>query len=186
MQPHGALSGGRRRRRTPAVPSSPSVGGDASGYGYVRRDRDAAAQLFRSQPEGYMVGEDQIHCQVRDAWRSASAGGHGLNRFPECAAGVEGAPRDALGPLAERQLCAVQLARRSSARCEAARWCSGRGDGDSRSPLPPGVRAAVGAIGLRAAQALARSTGEPVNMTAAGVRWPGYLLLCSTASPHPW
>ena len=48
------------------------LGADASGFGYVRRDRDAAAHLFRvvSGMDSMVVGEAQIHGQVRDAWEA--------------------------------------------------------------------------------------------------------------------
>src|SRR5215207_1239381 len=60
------------------------LGADASGFGYVRRDRDAAAHLFRvvSGMDSLVVGEAQIHGQVRDAWEaSRPASGAILNRL---------------------------------------------------------------------------------------------------------
>jgi glutamyl-tRNA reductase len=63
---------------------SERLGADASPYGYVRRDREAATHLFRvaSGIESMMVGEAQIHGQVRDAWeRSRPASGAVLNRL---------------------------------------------------------------------------------------------------------
>ena len=58
---------------------SDRLGSEASGYGYVRRDRDAATHLFRvaSGMESMIVGEAQIHGQVRDAWEQSR---------PECGA----------------------------------------------------------------------------------------------------
>ena len=58
---------------------SARLGDDASAYGYVRRDRDAATHLFRvaSGLESMVVGEAQIHGQVRDAWEKSR---------PECGA----------------------------------------------------------------------------------------------------
>ena len=46
------------------------LGRDASEFGYVRRDRDAVAHLFRvaSGLDSMILGEAQIHGQVRDAW----------------------------------------------------------------------------------------------------------------------
>ena len=51
------------------------LGGDASGFGYVRRDRDAVAHLFRvvSGMDSMIVGEAQIHGQVRRAWELSRA-----------------------------------------------------------------------------------------------------------------
>src|SRR4051812_14947243 len=63
---------------------SERLGADAAPYGYVRRDREAAAHLFRvaSGIESMVVGEAQIHGQVRDAWeRSRPASGAVLNRL---------------------------------------------------------------------------------------------------------
>jgi glutamyl-tRNA reductase len=63
---------------------SERLGSDASQYGYVRRDRAAAAHLFRvaSGMDSMVVGEAQIHGQVRDAWEtSRPASGTVLNRL---------------------------------------------------------------------------------------------------------
>ena len=63
---------------------SQRLGADASGYGYVRRDREAVAHLFRvaSGMESMVVGEAQIHGQVRDAWEhSRPVSGAVLNRL---------------------------------------------------------------------------------------------------------
>src|SRR4051812_15365149 len=63
---------------------SEKLGADATSYGYVRRDREAAAHLFRvaSGMDSMVVGEAQIHGQVRDAWEaSRPASGAILNRL---------------------------------------------------------------------------------------------------------
>ena len=63
---------------------SQRLGADAVPFGYVRRDREAAAHLFRvaSGIESMVVGEAQIHGQVRDAWEhSRPASGAVLNRL---------------------------------------------------------------------------------------------------------
>jgi glutamyl-tRNA reductase len=63
---------------------SERLGEDASGYGYVRRDRDAVAHLFRvaSGLDSMVLGEAQIHGQVRDAWSACrSESGTILNRL---------------------------------------------------------------------------------------------------------
>jgi glutamyl-tRNA reductase len=54
---------------------SQRLGSDASGYGYVRRDKEAAAHLFRvaSGLDSMVLGEAQIHGQVRDAWEVSRA-----------------------------------------------------------------------------------------------------------------
>ncbi len=58
--------------------------GDASGYVFVRRDREAVAHLFRvaSGMDSMILGEAQIHGQVRDAWEECRAhAGVILNRL---------------------------------------------------------------------------------------------------------
>ncbi|MGI8620136.1 MAG: glutamyl-tRNA reductase [Gemmatimonadaceae bacterium] len=49
---------------------SQRLGSDASGYLFVRRDREAIAHLFRvaAGMDSMILGEAQIHGQVRDAW----------------------------------------------------------------------------------------------------------------------
>ena len=49
---------------------SARLGEEASTYGYVRRDRDAISHLFHvaSGLDSMVLGEAQIHGQVRDAW----------------------------------------------------------------------------------------------------------------------
>ncbi|MEO8335689.1 MAG: glutamyl-tRNA reductase [bacterium] len=63
---------------------SERLGADASPYGYVQRDRAAVAHLFRvaSGMDSMVVGEAQIHGQVRDAWEaSRPVSGAVLNRL---------------------------------------------------------------------------------------------------------
>src|SRR5204862_2223879 len=49
---------------------SERLGEEASAYGYVRRDRDAISHLFHvaSGLDSLVLGEAQIHGQVRDPW----------------------------------------------------------------------------------------------------------------------
>ena len=87
VQSHRDLSrrGRRGRRRRPYGPRSPTDSArDASTHGYVRRDRDAVTHLFRvaSGLDSMVLGEAQIHGQVRDAWESCRAhSGPVLNRL---------------------------------------------------------------------------------------------------------
>jgi glutamyl-tRNA reductase len=63
---------------------SARLGADASQYGYVRRDRDTVAHLFRvaSGLDSMVLGEAQIHGQVRDAWEQCRPhAGPVLNRL---------------------------------------------------------------------------------------------------------
>ena len=83
----------------PAVWASLSerLGAEASGYGYVRRDREAVAHLFRvaSGLDSMVLGEAQIHGQVRDAWEVSRAhSGPMLNRLFQTALLVAGRVRN--------------------------------------------------------------------------------------------
>jgi glutamyl-tRNA reductase len=63
---------------------SERLGEDASAFGYVRRDREAVGHLFRvaSGLDSMVLGEAQIHGQVRDAWELCrSNSGPVLNRL---------------------------------------------------------------------------------------------------------
>ncbi|CAN5721151.1 glutamyl-tRNA reductase [soil metagenome] len=76
----------RARDPAPAVGAvlSRHLGGDAGSYLFVRRDREAIAHLFRvaSGMDSMILGEAQIHGQVRDAWESCrSHAGIVLNRL---------------------------------------------------------------------------------------------------------
>jgi glutamyl-tRNA reductase len=83
----------------PAVWASLSerLGAEASGYGYVRRDREAVAHLFRvaSGLDSMVLGEAQIHGQVRDAWEVSRAhSGPMLNRLFQTSLLVAGRVRN--------------------------------------------------------------------------------------------
>ncbi|HEY4216946.1 MAG TPA: glutamyl-tRNA reductase [Gemmatimonadaceae bacterium] len=83
----------------PAVWAALSVrlGADASGYGYVRRDKEAAIHLFRvaSGLDSMVLGEAQIHGQVRDAWEQCRAfSGPILNRLFQTSLSVAGRVRN--------------------------------------------------------------------------------------------
>lgn len=70
---------------------SDRLGADARAFGYVRRDREAAAHLFRvaSGLDSMILGEAQIQGQVRDAWEaSRSQSGAALNRLFQSALSV--------------------------------------------------------------------------------------------------
>lgn len=63
---------------------SQRIGEDAAAYLYSRRDRDAAAHLFRVTAglDSMILGEAQIQGQVRDAWNnSREASGAAINRL---------------------------------------------------------------------------------------------------------
>jgi glutamyl-tRNA reductase len=70
---------------------SERLGDDAQRFGYVRRDREVAAHLFRvaSGLDSMILGEAQIQGQVRDAWEaSRSQSGAALNRLFQSALAV--------------------------------------------------------------------------------------------------
>jgi glutamyl-tRNA reductase len=76
---------------------SQRLGSDASGYGYVRRDREAATHLFRvaSGLDSMVLGEAQIHGQVREAWELCRAhSGPVLNRLFQTSLSVAGRVRN--------------------------------------------------------------------------------------------
>lgn len=76
---------------------SARLGSEASSYGYVRRDRDAATHLFRvaSGLDSMVLGEAQIHGQVRDAWEQCRTfSGAVLNRLFQTSLSVAGRVRN--------------------------------------------------------------------------------------------
>lgn len=177
---------------------SDRLGADASGYGYVRRDRDAAAHLFRvaSGMESMVVGEAQIHGQVRDAWEtSRPASGAVLNRLFQSALLVGGRVRNETtlghGALSVSS-AAVQLAKKIFGGLVGRRvMVLGAGEMAElalASLQQEGVRAAVVANRTfqRAAELAAQYGATAVRYEEA---WEALvevdLLLCSTAAPRP-
>src|SRR5437763_5631172 len=96
---------------------SARLGDEASGYGYVRRDRDAISQLLRvaSGLDSMVLGEGQIRGQVRDAWTACRTEcGAVLNRLFQTSLLVGGRVRNetAIGRgAASVSSAALQLAR---------------------------------------------------------------------------
>ena len=173
------------------------LGSDASGFGYVRRDREAVAHLFRvvSGMDSMVLGEAQIHGQVRDAWEmSRPASGTMLNRLFQAALLVGGRVRSetALGHGAMSvSSAAVQLAKKIFGSLVGRRaMVLGAGEMAElalASLQGEGVRAAIVANRtFERAQALAALYGaSAVQYDAA---WSALadvdVLLCSTASPN--
>ncbi|MGH7622281.1 MAG: glutamyl-tRNA reductase, partial [Gemmatimonadaceae bacterium] len=95
---------------------STQLGEDVASVGYVRRDRDAVAHLYRvtAGMDSMILGEAQIHGQVRDAWeRSRAASGAVLSRLFQSALMVGGRVRSetSIGRgAASTSSAAVQLA----------------------------------------------------------------------------
>ncbi|HEU4721650.1 MAG TPA: glutamyl-tRNA reductase [Gemmatimonadaceae bacterium] len=173
------------------------LGADASGFGYVRRDRDAVAHLYRvvSGMDSMVLGEAQIHGQVRDAWEaSRAASGAVLNRLFQSALLVGGRVRSetTLGHGAMSvSSAAVQLAKKIFGSLVGKRaMVLGAGEMAElalASLQGEGVRAAVVANRtFERAQALATLYGATaVHYDAA---WEALadvdVLICSTSSPH--
>jgi len=173
------------------------LGDDASGFGYVRRDRDAVAHLFRvvAGMDSMVVGEAQIHGQVRDAWETSRPGsGAVLNRLFQTALLVGGRVRSetALGHGAMSvSSAAVQLAKKIFGSLVGKRaMVLGAGEMAElalASLQAEGVRAAVVANRtFERAQALASLYGATaVHYEQAWTALADMdVLLCSTASPH--
>ena len=174
------------------------LGADASGYGYVRRDRDAAAHLFRvaSGMDSLVVGEAQIHGQVRDAWEaSRAASGTVLNRLFQSALLVGGRVRSetTLGHGAlSVSTAAVQLAKKIFGGL-AGRRAMVLGAGEMAelalaSLQQEGVRAAIVANRTyeRATELAAHYGASAVHYDEAWAALADVdLLLCSTAAPRP-
>lgn len=177
---------------------SERLGSEASGYGYVRRDRDAAAHLFRvaSGIESMVVGEAQIHGQVRDAWeRSRPACGAVLNRLFQSALLTGGRVRHetrlGFGALSVSS-AAVQLSKKIFGSLKGRRaMVLGAGEMAElalASFRDEGVHAAVVANRTyERAEALAAQYGATaVHYEDAWVALRDVdLLLCSTAAPRP-
>ena len=177
---------------------SERLGADASGYGYVRRDREAAAHLFRvaSGMDSLVVGESQIHGQVRDAWEaSRPASGTVLNRLFQSALLVGGRVRSETtlghGALSVSS-AAVQLAKKIFGGLIGRRaMVLGAGEMAElalASLQQEGVRAAIVAN-----RTFERASELAVQYGATAVHyddaWSALaevdLLLCSTAAPRP-
>ena len=174
------------------------LGEDASGYGYVRRDREAVAHLFRvvSGMDSMIVGEAQIHGQVRDAWEaSRPTSGALLNRLFQTALLTGGRVRSetTLGHGAlSVSTAAVQLSKKIFGAL-AVRRAMVLGAGEMAelalaSLQAEGVRAAIVANRTfeRAEQLASLYGATAVHYEDA---WDSLadvdLLICSTAAPRP-
>ena len=177
---------------------SDRLGSDASAYGYVGRDRDAVSHLFRvaAGMDSMVLGEAQIHGQVRAAWEaSRPAAGVVLNRLFQGALSAGGRVRSETrlghGALSVSS-AAVQLAKKIFGEL-AGRRAMVLGAGDVAelalaSLQEEGVRAAVVANRtFDRAQVLAERYGATaVHYDEAWAALKDVdLVLCSTASPRP-
>lgn len=176
---------------------SSRLGEDAKQYSYVRRDREAVSHLFRvaSGVDSMILGEAQIHGQVRDAWEACRThSGVALNRLFQSALLAASRVREETGigrGAASVSSSAVQLSKRIFGSL-AGRRAMVLGAGDVAAIAltclqKEGVKVSIVANRtFERADALAREQG------AVAMRyeecWENLhtvdVLLCSTASPH--
>lgn len=173
------------------------LGEDVAPFGYVRRDRDAVSHLFRVTAgiDSMILGEAQIHGQVRDAWeRSRAASGAVLSRLFQSALMVGGRVRSETGigrGAASTSSAAVQLASKIFGSLSG-RHAMVLGAGEMAELaleclVSEGVRTAIVANRTheRAETLAERYRAEALHYEEC---WPRLadvdLLLCSTAAPH--
>ncbi len=177
---------------------SERLAGDASRFGYVRRDREAVGHLLRvtSGLDSMVMGEAQIHGQVRDAWEMCRPeSGVVLNRLFQTALLTGGRVRS-------ETLIGHGTLSVSSAAVQLAKKIFGTLVGKRAMVLGAGETAELALAALQAegvhAVIVANRTFERAQALAAqygaiAVRyeqaWDAVpevdVLLCSTASPHP-
>ena len=173
------------------------LGEDVSPFGYVRRDRDAVAHLFRVTAgiDSMILGEAQIHGQVRDAWeRSRATSGAVLSRLFQSALMVGGRVRNetSIGHgAASTSSAAVQLASKIFGTLNG-RHAMVLGAGEMAELaleclVSEGVRTAVVANRTheRAATLAERYHAEALHYDECWSRLADVdLLICSTAAPR--
>jgi glutamyl-tRNA reductase len=174
------------------------LGVDASAYGYVRRDRDAVAHLFRvaSGLDSMVLGEAQIHGQVRDAWEASRGhSGAALNRLFQTALAASGRVRDETGVArgaASVSSVAVQVAKQIFGSLRGRRaMVLGAGEAARLAVeclANEGVSAAVVASRTHehAVELASRFAARPLRFDDCWRELPDVdLVLSSTASPQP-
>jgi glutamyl-tRNA reductase len=183
----------------PAVWKSLSarLGQEAADIGYVRRERDAVAHLFRvaSGLDSMVLGEAQIHGQVRDAWeRCRTESGAVLNRLFQTSLLVAGRVRHETSVgrgAASVSSAAVQLARQIFGSLSGKRaMVLGAGEMAELALeclTDSGVRAAIVANRTfeRARELAARHGAVAMHYEECWAALADVdVLLCSTAAPH--
>jgi glutamyl-tRNA reductase len=177
---------------------SERLGQDASSFGYVMRDREAASHLFAvaSGIDSMVLGEAQIHGQVRDAWEHSRAhSGAILNRLFQSALQVSGRVRSETSitrGAASVSSAAVQLSKKIFGSLNGRRaMVLGAGEMAELALeclAAEGVRAAIVANRTyeRATEVAARHGAVAVHYDDCWSQLGDVdLLLCSTAAPHP-
>lgn len=187
---------------TSAVPAvwsalSERLGQPVEPYGYVHRDREAIAHLYRVAAglDSMILGEAQIHGQVRDAWeRTRAQSGPVLNRLFHSALSVAGRVRSetAIGRgAASVSSAAVQLAKKIFGSLQG-RHAMVLGAGEMAELAleclsGEGVRAAIVANRTydRASELAARYGAQALHYDECWTCLAEMdVLLCSTAAPH--
>lgn len=173
------------------------LGEDASVLGYVRRDREAVAHLFRvaSGLDSMILGEAQIHGQVRDAWEASRArSGTALNRLFQSALLVAGRVRSETNVsrgAASVSSAALQLSKQIFGSL-AGRQAMVFGAGDMADLAleclaSEGVRASV-VVNRTHERAVALAQRHGARAVELHDSWDALtevdLLLCSTSAPH--
>ena len=177
---------------------SERLGEDAASYGYVLRDREAAAHLFAvaSGLDSMVIGEAQIHGQVRDAWEHSRAhSGTVLNRLFQMALQVSGRIRSETSiarGASSVSSAAVQLSKKIFGSLNGRRaMVLGAGEMAELALeclASEGVRTAIVANRTfeRATEVAARHGATAVHYDECWSQLGDVdLLLCSTAAPHP-
>jgi glutamyl-tRNA reductase len=173
------------------------LGEDVSPYGYVRRDREAVSHLYRVTAgiDSMILGEAQIHGQVRDAWeRSRGAAGTVLSRLFQSALMVGGRVRNetSIGRgAASTSSAAVQLASKIFGSLNG-RHAMVLGAGDMAELaleclVSEGVRTAIVANRTheRAEELAKRYKAQALHYDECWAHLADVdLLICSTAAPH--
>lgn len=177
---------------------SARLGEDATPYVYVRRDREAVAHLFAVAAglDSMILGEAQIHGQVKEAWEHCRAeSGPLLNRMFQSALLAASRARTETGigrGAASVSSAALQLAKKIFGSLRGRRaMILGAGDAAElalKCLLNEGVKVAIVA---NRTHEKARALAEQHGATAMryDVCWDSLatvdVLLCSTASPVP-
>lgn len=174
------------------------LGQDSSAHGYVVRDREAAAHLFRVTAglDSMILGEAQIHGQVKNAWEQCRAlSGAVLNRLFQTALLAASRARTETGigrGAASVSSAAVQLAKKIFGSLKGRRvMILGAGDVAELALeclISEGVHLAIVAN-----RTYDRATELAARYGAAAIRydecWDSLrdvdVLLCSTAAPIP-
>jgi glutamyl-tRNA reductase len=174
------------------------LGSDAAAHGYVKRDRDAVAHLYRVAAglDSMIIGEAQIHGQVKESWeQSRGHSGPVLNRLFQTALLAASRARNETGigrGAASVSSAAVQLAKKIFGSLSGRRaMILGAGDVAELALeclISEGVKVAIVANRTheRAEELAARHGGTAMHYDDC---WTALeevdVLLCSTASSAP-